>query len=275
MSRATTVTSGGPAERRPLRAIAYLRVSTSGQADRGLGLEAQRKAVRDFARTEGLDLLAIEQEAASGAAREGELFSLEHRPVLASLVDQAEAGKYDLLIVASLDRLSRDQVEQLYLKRLLARFGVTVVSAAGETNGNGDAIGELIERLIGAVHDFDRKRQLERMRAGKAQARERGRHVHGRIPYGYLSAGEGRLKVDPAKAETVRWIFNRVKAGVRPAAIARELNDCGVPGPQGRGWSRQTVSLIRRNPVYKGERYGVKGGQPAIITARTWNAAQR
>ena len=56
----------------------------------------------------------------------------------------------------------------------------------------------------------------------------------------------------------------------RPAlvrqSIARELNDTGTSSPNGRGWSRQTVSLILRNPVYKGERYGVKGGPPAIVT---------
>jgi site-specific DNA recombinase len=275
MADTTTTNSGGPADSRPSHAIGYLRVSTSGQAEHGLGLEAQRKAVRDFARSEGFELVQVDQEAASGAAREGELFSLEHRPVLLGLVDRAEAGTYDVLVVASLDRLSRDQVEQLYLKRLLARFGVTVVSAAGETNGNGDAIGELIERLIGAVHDFDRKRQLERMRAGKAQARERGRHVHGRIPFGYVSAGGGRLEVDEPQAAIARRIFAEAKAGAGPAVIARSLNDSGEPGPQGGRWSRQVVTGIIRNPVYAGEKYGVKGAQPAIVPRRLWNAANR
>src|SRR5207237_5747760 len=122
---------------------------------RGMGLEAQRRSVRDFAAVEGYELLEVVSEAASGAAKAGELFSLEHRPALEALVQRAERHEYDVLAVASLDRLSRDQVEQLYLKRLLARFGVTVMSAAGETNGNGDAIRELVERLIGAVHEFD------------------------------------------------------------------------------------------------------------------------
>jgi site-specific DNA recombinase len=270
-----TETREGPASRRPLRAIGYVRVSTGGQAERGMGLEAQRRSVRDFARGEGYELLEVVSEAASGAAKAGELFSLEHRPALEELVQRAERHEYDVLLVATLDRLSRDQVEQLYLKRLLARFGVMVVSAAGETNGNGDAISELVERLIGAVHDFDRKRILERLRAGKAEKKRLGRHVHGSVPYGYRSAGQGRLDVDPEQAEIVRRIFEAAKRGAGVRRIARELNEAGIASPRGKRWSGQGVAGILANPVYRGERYGVKGAQPAIVTARLWNAAQR
>ena len=193
-----TSNSEGPGNR-PLRAIAYLRVSSSGQ-ESGMGLAAQRQAVKDFLAGEdgsGFELLEVVQETASGAAKEGELFSLEHRGVLAELVNRAERGEYDVLVVATLDRLSRESTELHYLKRLLGRFSVTVVSAAGETNGNGDAIGELLDKLIGAVHDFDRKRIIERMRAGKAESRKVGRHTDGLPPYGYRAGGSGRLRGPP------------------------------------------------------------------------------
>jgi site-specific DNA recombinase len=266
----------GLASRRPLRAIGYVRVSTGGQAERGMGLETQRRSVRDFARSEPYELLEVVSEAASGAAKAGELFSLEHRPVLEELVQRGERHEYDVLLVATLDRLSRDQVEQLYLKRLLARFGVTVVSAGGETNGNGDAISELVERLIGAVHDFDRKRILERLRAGKAEKKRLGRHVHGSVPYGYRSAGQGRLEVDEQFAEVVRTIFRlAAKEGLGSRRIARRLNEAGVQSPKGTTWSPPVVAHILKNPVYRGERYGVKRAQPVIVTARLWNAAQR
>src|SRR5439155_6476075 len=166
---------------------------------------------------------------------------------LSELVTRAERGNFDALLVVTLDRLSRDQVEQLYLKRLLARFGVAVVSAAGETNGNGDAISELVERLIGAVHDFDRKRILERLRAGKAEKKRLGRHVHGSVPYGYRSAGQGRLEVDEATAEVVRRIFAAAKEGLGSRRIARRLNAAGIPSPKGATWSPPVVARILKN----------------------------
>ncbi len=262
---------------RPLRAIGYLRVSSSGQ-EKGMGLAAQRQAVRDFlAGEEGaaLELLEIVQETASGAAKAGELFSLEHRDVLAELVNRAEHDDYDVLLVATLDRLSRESTELHYLKRLLARFNVTVVSAAGETNGNGDAIGELLDKLIGAVHDFDRKRIIERMKAGKVESRKLGRHTDGLPPYGYRQGTSGRFEVDDDQAAVVRGIFSRAREGLGPGPIARRLNAEGIPGPTGRPWSRQTVGNIICNPVYAGELHGVKKAQPALVSRRVWNAAQR
>jgi site-specific DNA recombinase len=171
--------------------------------------------------------------------------------------------------------LSRDQVEQLSLKRLLARFGVRVVSAAGETNGNRDALGELLERLIGAVHDFDRKRIIERMRAGKSQGRNVGRHVDGKPPFGYRAGIEpGALEIDEAQAGIVRWMFDVARRGSGPRPIARQLNAEGSSGPTGRLWNRQTVTNILRNPVYCGELHGVKGAQPPVVSRRVWNQAQ-
>jgi DNA invertase Pin-like site-specific DNA recombinase len=238
-----------------------------------MGLEAQRDAVRKYAKAEGYELQGVVQEAASGAAREGELFSLEHRHVLSELVTCAERHEYDVLLVATLDRLSRDQVEQLYVKRLLQRFGVTVVSAAGETNGEG-AIGELVERLIGAVHDFDRKRVLERLRAGKVQGRRLGRVVDGYGPYGYRQAGAGKLEIVEEQAEVVRRIFREAKTGLGPGPIARGLNDDGVSGPRGGQWNRQSVTNLLRSPLYAGELHGVKGAQPAIVSRRLFNMVQ-
>jgi hypothetical protein len=75
--RRSTDQANGPVT----RAVAYLRVSTAGQAERGMGLQAQRQSVRDYLASSdgaGLELVGVEQEAASGAARYGELFSLEH-----------------------------------------------------------------------------------------------------------------------------------------------------------------------------------------------------
>lgn len=259
------------------RAIAYLRVSTSGQAEKGMGLQAQQRAVRGFLASpdgHGFELLEVVQETASGAAKAGELFSLEHRTVLAELVNRAERAEYDVLLVATLDRLSRESTELHYLKRLFARYGVTVVSAAGEANGNGDAIGELLDKLIGAVHDFDRKRIIERMNAGKHEARKAGRRTDGRIPYGYRRTSTHQLAIVDAEAAVVRRIFDGARKGLGPGRIATQLNHDSIPGPTGKPWNFETVKYILRNPLYAGELHGVKRAQPAIISRRAWNEAQ-
>ena len=253
------------------RAVAYLRVSTAGQAERGMGLEAQRDSVTELAEAKGYELVDAVREAASGGVQAGEELSWEHRPVLLELVERAKEGEYDLLLVAKLDRLSRDYPTLAVVERRLQRYGVEVISAA-EENGDGP-IAEFIRGQLALVAQLERAMIAERVGAGKAKRKAQGRHVHGRIPFGYRSAGEGKLEPDD-NAELVRRLYADAKAGDSPAKIARTLNREGIVSPQGRSWSRQTVRLILTNSVYAGERYGVKGAQPAIASRRTWNQVQ-
>jgi hypothetical protein len=103
----------------------------------------------------------------------------------------------------------------------------------------------------------------ERLSAGKARAKQLGRHVHGRVPYGYRS-DRGRLEPDPDTAPIVQRIFQELRDGSNPSRIARELNRSGIPAPQGTEWRRSGVIVILRNVAYTGERYGVKRAHPAI-----------
>lgn len=256
-----------------VRVIAYLRVSTIGQAEDGLGLEVQRDRVTEYAHAHGWQLLDIVQEAASGGVREGEVFSYEHRPQLLALMDRAERGEYDVLLVAKLDRLSRDHVTLVTLERRLQRAGVSVVSVA-EANGDGP-MAEFIRGQLALVAQLERAMILDRVGAGKAKAKAMGRHVHGRVPYGYHSA-HGVLAPVPEQAEVVTRIFRDAIDVRSPGRIARELTRDDVPTPQGgKAWSPAGVRGILTNTAYAGERYGVRNAHPAIVTRRTFNAAQR
>ena len=83
--------------------VAYYRVSTQKQGRSGLGLDAQRAAVRRFAEDECLTISAeyIEIETGKGAD------ALERRHELANALKAARKDKY-VVVVAKLDRLSRD-----------------------------------------------------------------------------------------------------------------------------------------------------------------------
>ena len=102
------------------------------------------------------------------------------------------------------------------------------------------------------------------------QAREQGRYLGGRPPYGYLLGDAGphpnkahaawgrrtrRLEPDPETAHVVRWVFAQRLAGHSVARIARALNEAGIPCPSaadpgrnphrpGTGWTLGTVTTI-------------------------------
>ena len=88
--------------------VAYYRVSTDKQGRSGLGLDAQRTALDDFARREKFDIVEsfTEVETAKGD-------TLARRPQLAAALKAAKRIKDDdygraPIVVAKLDRLSRD-----------------------------------------------------------------------------------------------------------------------------------------------------------------------
>jgi hypothetical protein len=68
-------------------------------------------------------------------------------------------------------------------------------------------------------------------------------------------AGERTLLIPGAvkEAETVRHMFRRALIdGWGDWRIAKELNDRKIPSPTGKTWTRRSVSVILRNPVYVG-----------------------
>ena len=82
------------------RTVAYLRVSTDKQADRGVSLEAQRAKAEGYAALFDLDLVAIEVDA-------GESAKSLARPALDRALAMLRTGKADALLVVKLDRLTR------------------------------------------------------------------------------------------------------------------------------------------------------------------------
>ncbi len=101
--------------------VTYVRVSTEGQHKSGLGLEAQQRALTEFAALHGLRIAAEYSDTASGAA------PLTRRPGLAAAILDARKRKCPV-VVARLDRLSRDVH---FISGLMAEKVPFVVTAFG------------------------------------------------------------------------------------------------------------------------------------------------
>ncbi|WP_369359772.1 hypothetical protein [Streptomyces sp. cg2] len=108
------------------------------------------------------------------------------------------------------------------------------------------------------------KREIARARirvrsAMTVQARDQGRYLGGRPPYGYRLVDAGphpnrsfarrgvriqRLDIDPECGEIVRWIFAQRLAQHSIARITRALNDAGIPCPSAADPERNHTSPV-------------------------------
>jgi DNA invertase Pin-like site-specific DNA recombinase len=218
----------------PLRAVAYLRVSTDEQH---LGPEAQRAAVEAWAAREGVDVVAWHTDAGvSGAA------PVDRRPaLLAALADLRQLGA-GVVVVARRDRLARDVLAAAMLERLTADAGARIVSAAGEGTDGDDPAACLMRRMVDAFAEYERALIAARTRAAMGAKARRGEAVgHPRVGFRVV---DGRPEADPAEAAMVARAVALRASGLPLRALAEALTGEGHRTRAGGPHNVRSVSLL-------------------------------
>jgi len=219
-----------------MAAIAYVRVSTTDQAESGAGLAAQRAAIEAYAGRAGLTITSTSEDAGiSGAA------GIDARPGLAAAVAGLRRG--DVLIVAKRDRIARDTMTAMMIERAVAKRGASIVSADGVGNGSGPA-DEFMRSVMDAAAQFERGLIRQRTRAAMAAKRKAGERT-GEVPFGWQADADGRLIEVPEEQLVLRRIRECREAGVSLRRIAQILTEAKVITKKGgTEWSHTTIKSI-------------------------------
>ncbi|MCF3638727.1 recombinase family protein [Rhizobium sp. TRM95111] len=214
------------------RFISYLRVSTERQGRSGLGLEAQRQAVADFLNGGNWTLVQEIVEIESG--------SKDNRPKLAEAMGLCRLHGATL-VIAKLDRLSRDAAFLLSLQKAGIRF---VAADMPEAN-------EMVVGIMAVVAQAERKMISQRTKAALAAAKARGQKLGG-FRGSVISddarkaSQEARRAKASARAADLMPVIDEIRAcGVTSAnGIATALTSKGIP--TARGGSVWTASQVQR-----------------------------
>lgn len=209
--------------------VAYYRVSTAVQGRSGLGLAAQKAAVRQ--RLDGGKWQLV------GEFTEIESGKRVRRPQLEAALAAAKKHKAKL-VVAKLDRLARN-----------THFLLTLINAGveplfcdlPEMNG---AMGRFMLTAMAAIAELEAGLISERTKAGLAVAKQRGKRL-GRTGAEILAprwAAEAK-----ARAEKLAPLVHELQGrGLSMRAIAAELEKRKVATPKGGTWHPETVTRIVR-----------------------------
>ena len=214
------------------KAIGYIRVSTQKQADEGVSLDAQRAKIEAWCLANNYDLTNVFcDEGISGAKsdREGLLAAM------------AEAGKGTALVVHSLSRLTRGTKDLISFGEQLEKQGTDLISLSEKIDTT-TATGNMFFQLRGVLNEFERKQISERTKAALAY-KKANNQIYNHTPYGYTRNGDSLVQND-AEAAVAAQAVKLYHSGQTMRAIARHLNDLGVPTKLGKLWQPMQISRL-------------------------------
>lgn len=224
------------------RVVGYIRVSTEGQADAGISLDAQRAKLKAYAEAMDLDLVSIEEDAGISAK------TVAGRPGLLRSLELLDSGAADGLLVVKLDRLTRsvrdlgDLVDRYFARR-------HSLLSLGDSIDTRTASGRLVLNLLGSVSQWEREATAERTASALAHLRDSGVRLGGeglgwrRTPEIDLSGRRVTVEID-TEAVTVRRLHELRASGLSLRAVARTLAEEGHATKRGGDWRPATVRKV-------------------------------
>jgi len=284
-----------------IEAVLYGRVSSEDQAERGT-IQNQIEFSTKYC---DLHKINIKEKYLDDGVT-GTL-PLEDREDGLRLIEDAKAGKFNLVLIYKLDRLGRTARVILNAIHELEGYGVKVRSMT-EPFDTGDPSGRFLVTILAGVADLDRSSTLERLWNGANRAAREGKWLGGIVPFGYLKEESYLVpSTEPMKdfymseVEVVRMIYQlTVTEHLSTRRIADYLNSLGVPPSYTRDgrkitkgkrktntagiWRPGRIRAMIVNTTYKGiHQYGRRSKKqreiierefPAIVDVDIWEKAQ-
>src|SRR3972149_3494807 len=241
--------------------VAYCRVSTLEQKQRGYGIDIQIRDLTLFAERQGLFVRRFYRDEAESGVK-------EHRQELRQLLKDCRARRVGIVILPSLDRLSRNVRIAENLFHEFEQLGVEVLIADMPTYNGKDRKEVMTREIREAIAEENRKDIIERLWKGRKERVRRGLPPGGNVPYGYRRNGAG-LTPDQKESALVRRIFELAARGETRSAIAKVLEADGLVRRNGKPWTRRqgSAGLVRGSLYRHGViHYGAVQGQRSDLT---------
>ena len=236
-----------------MNAVIYCRYSSDKQSESSIEDQVRLCEVRlDFERWNLMEI--YHDEGVSGST------PVAYRIGGVQLLSDAKAKKFDVLVMESLDRLSRNLVEQETIVRRLEHGGIRIlgISDGYDSNQTGRQLVRGMRGLINEVYLEDLRKKTHRGMSGQVA---RG-FAASSAAYGYINVkGEhgSTIEIDTEAAQQVQWIFEEFAGGRSCRSIIFELNERKIKSPRGSSWGISSLygspakgSGLLNNELYKG-----------------------
>ncbi len=217
------------------KAIGYIRVSTTMQADEGVSLDSQRAKIEAWCSLNDYELVAVHVDAGISGKK------MKNRPGLQSAL--ADCKKGSALVVYSLSRLSRSIRDTMDISERLDKTGADLVSLTEKIDTT-SAAGKMVFRMLSVMAQFESEQISERVSTAMQYKKKQGGRV-GSIPFGKrLDADNDNLVDDDDEMLVVAAVHHYRNGGLSLRSIVSRLEEQGYKARSGKPLQLTQVARI-------------------------------
>jgi site-specific DNA recombinase len=236
--------SSAPPQNTPRRVALYARVSSQMQVE-GKSIDAQLAEMREYAQMRRWEIVEEYVDAGVSATK-------MDRPQFQRMLADMEEGRFDIILVHELSRLSRSVYDAFDIFAQLGRHEVGFASVKEQQFDYTKSHDRLILHLLTLLHQYYIDILREHVAKSKRQRVRQGLHNASVAPYGYAlsDSPDKPMTIDPQEAVGVRLIFERYATKrYSMQEVADELNRRGFR----RRVHPRAISEPRTPPLRKDE----------------------
>lgn len=223
-----------------MKAALYARYSSDNQREESI--DAQVRALREFASRQGYEIVKIYTDEARSATS-------DDRPQFLQMIKDSSMGIFDAVIVHKLDRFARNRYDSAFYRRQLKKNGVRLLSALENLDDSPESI--ILESVLEGMAEYYSKNLAREVMKGMKENALKGKSNGGVPPLGY-DCIDGTYVINEHEAQAVKYIFDRYSSGVGYKTLIQELKARGFKTKRGNDFTQSSIYDILRNEKYTG-----------------------
>lgn len=244
--------------------VIYARYS-AGPHQTEQSIEGQVADCQEYAARHGIQIVEVYADRhVSGKGVEG-------RWEFQRMLKDAEAGKFQVVLVWKIDRFGRNRQDIAMAKLRLKKAGVRLMYAAESVPDGPEGI--VLESVLEGIAEYYSAELRQKILRGERETVKKGFYTGSPLPLGYKVV-DRRVVVDPETAPLAVEVFQRYAHGAKVKELVTFLNDSGFIGSRGGQATPAVVYRMLRNKRYLGifDQYGIELRVEPIISEELFAA---
>lgn len=201
----------------------------------------------------------------------------DQRPQFQEMMNAAERHEFDVLVVYSADRFSRNKFHSVSYKQKLRQLGIKISYAAENIPDGPEGI--LLESLMEGWAEYYSEELSRKVKRGMDESARKCKATGGRRTFGYRTGPDKTYVIDEEEAKAVRHVFKMIAEGDTIANAQRWLNESGYVSTLGKPHTFNSIRSLLTNKRYIGcyiwDNIEIPNGIPAIVDKMTFYEVQQ